>query len=51
MKNRNAKILTFILAALLILGSMVGIAVSAEEDARIEIVSKNISYEGAIKIL
>ena len=52
MKNtKSAKIITLVLSCLLLVSAAVGIAVSAEETPTVEIKAKNLSYEGAIKIL
>ena len=49
--NRIVKIITLVLSCLLLIGAAIGISVSAENDPAVSIKAKNISYEGAIKIL
>ena len=54
MKNRMIKVITLVLSCLLLIGAAVGITVSAEEGApetTVEIVKKNIAYEGAIQVV
>ena len=46
--KKNFKIVSLVLSMLLIVGAVVGISVSASDPA-IEITSKNVSYEGAVK--
>ncbi len=44
MKNRITKIIVFALALALLIGSAVGIAVSAEDSGKVDIVAKNVIY-------
>ena len=51
MKN-TTKIITLILSAVLLIGAVIGISVSAEDTApAVSIKFKNIAYEGAVKVL
>ena len=50
--KKTTKIITLILSALLLIGCAIGISVSAEENApTVTIKYKNLSYEGAVKVL
>ena len=49
--NKIVKIVTLVLSCLLLIGAAIGISVSATDEPTVEIKAKNISYEGAIKIL
>ena len=50
--KKTTKIITLILSALLLIGCAIGISVSAEENApAVTVKYKNISYEGAVKVL
>ena len=50
--KKTIKLITLILSAVLLIGAAIGISVSATTDApTVEIVGKNLSYEGAIKVL
>lgn len=49
--NRLLKIATLVLSCLLLIGAVIGISVSADDSPAVSIKAKNISYEGAIKIL
>lgn len=52
MKNTKLiKIVTLVLSCLLLVGAVIGISVSAANDPEVTIKAKNISYEGAIKVL
>ena len=53
MKNRITKMLTFVLAGLLLIGCLAGITAFAEDATAptAEIVAKNVSYKGAMQIL
>ena len=50
--KKTTKIITLILSAILLIGCAIGISVSAEENApAVTVKYKNISYEGAVKVL
>ena len=50
--KKTTRIITLILSALLLIGCAIGISVSAEENApAVTVKYKNISYEGAVKVL
>lgn len=50
--KKNFKIITLAVSLLLLIGAVIGVSVFAEETApSIEIVRKNVSYEGAVKTL
>ena len=50
--KKTTKIITLILSALLLIGCAIGISVSAEENTpSVTVKYKNISYEGAVKVL
>ena len=49
--NKTTKIVTLILSAILLIGCMVGISVSAEDVPAVSVKYKNLAYEGAIQVL
>ena len=49
--NRLLKIATLVLSCLLLIGAVIGISVSADDSPAVSIKAKNISYEGAVKVL
>ena len=49
--NKLLKIVTLVLSCLLLIGAVIGITVSADSSPAVSIKAKNISYEGAIRIL
>ncbi len=51
MKKNLVKIITLILSCLLLIGAAVGITAFAAEGDTVEIAMKNISYQGAIKVV
>lgn len=52
MKNTKlVKIITLVLSCLLLVGAVIGISVSAADETTVTIKAKNLSYEGAIKVL
>ncbi len=52
MMKKNFKVITLVVSLLLLMGAVIGISAFAEETApSIEIVRKNVSYEGAVKTL
>ncbi len=49
--NKKMKIITLILSCVLLIGAVVGITVSAEQNApTVKIAGQNISYEGAVRV-
>ena len=49
--KKNIKILTLALSLLLIIGAVIGVTAFADNAPSVEIVRKNISYDGAVKTL
>ena len=49
--KKTTKIITLILSAILLIGCVIGISVSAEETPSVSVKYKNLAYEGAIQVL
>ena len=51
--KKNIKLISLLVAAILLVGAVIGISVSAEEDTTpgIRIAGQNIAYEGAVQVL
>ena len=49
--KKNVKMLTLALSLLLVIGSVIGVTAFAADTPSVEIVRKNISYDGAVKTL
>ena len=50
-RNNLIKIVTLFLSCILLIGAVIGISVSAAGEPTVSIKAKNLSYEGAIKVL